>query len=355
MGGTRTSGARRPILWLALAGLLAAGTACGGGDDEPSASGSDPGAPADEAAFPVTIEHTYGETTIEQQPERVVTVGLTDHDVVLALGITPVGVTDWFGDHPSATWPWAQDELEALGDPAPEIVGDATAIGFERIAALRPDVILAVYAGLTDSDYDTLSHIAPTVAQPGEYVDYGVPWDEQTLTIGRALGRSPEAEAAVADVQGRFDEARAAHPEFEGASGLVASPYGGTVSVYAPEDVRGRFLDSLGFVQPPEIAELAGDEFSAELSYERIELIDVDALVWIVSSIETDVPQFEEEPLYADLAVHTEEREVFVENLETLGGALTFVSVLSLPLLIDEMVPRLATAVAGNGSGSAGS
>jgi iron complex transport system substrate-binding protein len=349
VGGTRISGERRPILWLTLAGLLAAGTACGGSDDEPAATGPGSGSSTEEeAAFPVTIEHTYGETTLTEQPERVVTVGLTDHDAVLALGVMPVGVTDWFGDQPSATWPWAQDEL---GDAEPEIVGDAAAIGFEKVAALRPDVILAVYAGLTESDYDMLRQIAPTVAQPGEYVDYGVPWDEQTLTIGRALGRSEAAEAAVADVRRRFDEARAAHLEFEGATGLVATPYGGTVSVYAPEDVRGRFLDSLGFVQPPEIAELAGDEFSADLSYERIDLVDVDALVWIVGSIATDKPQFDAEPLYAGLAVHREGREVFVENLETLGGALTFVSVLSLPLLIDEMVPRLATAVAGDGEG----
>src|SRR5262245_31240141 len=38
-------------------------------------------------AFPVTIEHKYGSTEITQRPERIVTVGLTDHDALLALRI----------------------------------------------------------------------------------------------------------------------------------------------------------------------------------------------------------------------------------------------------------------------------
>jgi iron complex transport system substrate-binding protein len=336
---------------LAALVLATAAVACGGGSGSPDEDRAEAETEAGGAAgnaFPVTIEHKFGSTTIEAAPERVVTVGLTDQDAVLALGVAPVGVTDWFGDHPHAVWPWAQDELGDLGNGGPEIVGDVDAIGFEQIAALQPDVILAVYAGLTEDDYDTLRQIAPTVAQPGDHVDWGVPWDEQTLIVGRALGRSAEAEAAVADVEARLDAARRQHPEFDGATGLVASPYADTISVYAPEDVRGRFLASLGFVQPPEIADLAGDGFSAELSHERTDLLDVDALIWIINSAETDIPRFDDEPLYAQLPVHRDRHDLFVENLDDLGGATSFVSVLSLPFLIDEMVPRLAAAVAGD-------
>jgi iron complex transport system substrate-binding protein len=334
---------RRRILAAALAMILAGGGACG---SQPEASPGTAAAPTGEGAFPVTIAHRYGETTLTARPARVVTVGLTDHDAVLALGVVPVGVTEWFGGHPSAVWPWAQDEL---GGARPEVVGAADGIGFEKIAALAPDVILALYAGLSPGDYDKLSQIAPTVAQPAAYVDYGVPWDEQTLTAGRALGESARAERAVGDVERRLDDARARHPEFAGATGLVVSPYGGTLSVYAPQDARGRLLAELGFTQPPEIAELAGKEFSADLSYERIGLLDVDALVWIVNSVETDRPRFQADPLYAALAVHRDRHDTFVENEGPVGGALSFQSVLSLPLLIDDLVPRLAAAVKGDG------
>ncbi len=354
--GRAGAGGRRSAPGAAIVALVLVSVvgACGGSSDSPGSTSSGGGA-SDEAsasaeAFPVTISHQYGETTIESEPQRVVTVGLTDQDSVLALGVAPVGVTDWFGEHPHATWPWAQDELEAVG-AEPEIVGDSSGLNLELVAGAAPDLILAVYAGLTQEEYDTLSEIAPVVAQPADYVDYGVPWDEQTLIIGSALGRADEAEAAVAEVQDAFEEARAAHPEFEGALGMVATPYNDAISVYAPEDVRGRFLASLGFTQPPEIAELAGDQFSADLSPERTDLLEVDALVWIINDADTDIARFDEDPIYSELDVHTGRHEVFVENLSELGGATSFVTVLSLPVLIDELVPQLADAVAGAGQG----
>ena len=45
-------------------------------------------------------------------------VGFAEHEGLLALGVEPVGVRDWYGDQPYATWPWAQDEL---GDQQPEV------------------------------------------------------------------------------------------------------------------------------------------------------------------------------------------------------------------------------------------
>lgn len=354
-------GRRRPVVpallvALAMASASVAG-ACGGDDGgggestgsvEGGSSGSASGGGGEAEAFPVTVEHAYGDTTIEDRPERVVTVGLTDHDAVLALGVVPVGTTDWFGEHPGAVWPWAQDELEALGGPTPEVVGDASAVNFERIAAARPDVILALYSGLTETDYETLSEIAPTVAQPEGVIDYGIAWDEQVRVAGEVLGETERADELIAGVEQRFADVRTAHPEFEGLEGLVVSPYNDLFSVFAPQDPRGRFMADLGFVQPAEIEELAGDAFSADLSAERVDLLDVDVIVWIVTSIETDVARFEEDPVYSALDVHRGGHEAFVENLGPVGGATSFVTVLSLPFLIDELVPQIADAVAGD-------
>lgn len=199
-----------------------------------------PSAAADDA-YPVILEQKFGSTAITGRAERIVTVGLTEQDALLALGIVPVGTTEWFNEYPGALWPWAQ---ELAGDTVPTVVGDAAAVNFERIAALQPDLILALYSGLSQEDYDLLAQIAPTVAQPAGYVDYGVPWQELTLTVGRAVGMAAEAEALVADVEARFSQAQAEHPEFVGATAVVATPYEG-IWVYGPEDVRGRLLTSL--------------------------------------------------------------------------------------------------------------
>src|SRR5918998_1844147 len=163
--GARRRSRRRGTLRLAagLAALAVLAGACGSGDgdetttDEPSEGAAAPSENGGDAAFPVEIEHEYGSTTSEELPERVVTVGLTDQDAVLALGVVPVGITDWFGDHPHGVWPWAQD---LLGGVEPEVLSSEQGIDAEAIAALEPDVILALYAGLTDDEYDTLSEIA---------------------------------------------------------------------------------------------------------------------------------------------------------------------------------------------------
>ena len=44
-------------------------------------------------------------------------------------------------------------------------------IEFEKLAALQPDLILAVMSGITKGDYGELSAIALTIAQPKDYGD----------------------------------------------------------------------------------------------------------------------------------------------------------------------------------------
>jgi iron complex transport system substrate-binding protein len=317
--------------------------ACSSSDDGAAASSS--GSQTADGAFPVTVEHRFGETTVDALPERIVTVGLTEQDVLLALGVVPVATTEWFGEYPGAVWPWAQDELEALDAEPPESVGDATTVNVEAVAAQKPDLILAVYSGLTEEQYEQLSAVAPTVAQPEEFGDYGVPWDVMTRTVGQVIGQADAADALVEDVEAEFAAVREAHPEFDGATSVVATPYEG-VGVYGTEDVRGRLLTSLGFVLPDGLAEVTGDEFYGQLSEERVDLLDVDTIVWLDAD---DAEGPLGGPLYAGLPVHTEGREVFLDSFDDpLGGATSFVTPLSLPFLLDGLVPRLAAAVDGD-------
>ena len=183
-------------LCVALAASTGAATAAtdttAPGSTEPATDNTGAGG---EAAYPVTIAHKYGETTVDGFPERIAVVGLLEQDALIGLGVVPVATTEWFGEHPGAVWPWAADELEALGAEPPVVVGGSAEMNFESVAAQDPDLILALYSGLTAEDYELLSAIAPTIAQPGEYIDYGIPWDELTLTVGQVIGKSDEAAA----------------------------------------------------------------------------------------------------------------------------------------------------------------
>lgn len=307
-------------------------------------------APADGSAFPVAIEHKYGSTTVPSEPRRVVSAGYSDQDTLLALGVTPVAIRGWFGEQPHATWPWEADEL---GDATPEVL-PAGDLNFEQIAALKPDLIVGISSGMTDEQYATLSKIAPTLAQPDEYVDFGTPWQEQTRLIGRAVGQSEQAEELIADVEEQFKAARDEHPEFAGATAAMAMSQEGTYFGYGPEDVRGRFLTSLGFELPGQLAELSGDQFYASISAERLDLLDADVLIWLVPS-QAEREALEQNQVYQRLDAAREGRDLFLEFSDPIAGAISFSTVLSLPYLLDDLMPKLAAAVDGDPATESGS
>src|ERR671915_770787 len=331
----------RCLLPLLAAAVLLTLTACG--EEEAGAGATPAKSSAEPGALPVTIEHKFGETTIEEAPERVVVAGLREQDSLLALGIVPVGTTEWYGEHPGAIFPWAE---EALGDaPRPKVLPFDDGIQFEQIAALRPDLILAIYSGLTEKDYDTLSKIAPTVAQPPGQVDWGSSWQDELLMTGKAVGKPKEAERLRDEAEQPLADAAAAHPEFKGQTAAVATAYQG-VYVYGPQDARSRLLVDLGFTFPEELEDVGGEEFGGQLSGERIDLLDVGALLWFADPGPAE--KIRGNRTYSRLAVSTEGRDVFLPEKGTLYEATSFISVLSIPLLVDELAPKLAAAADGD-------
>jgi iron complex transport system substrate-binding protein len=284
----------------------------------------------------VTVQHKYGTTEIEAAPKRVVTVGYTDQDAVLALGVVPVGVGDFLGGYDWRKRPWAQ---AALKGASPKVVAGQQ-INFEAVAAQRPDLIIAINAGLKKADYEKLAKIAPTVAQSGDYIDFGMPWEEQTLVVGRALGRETEAEKVVARVRAKFEKVRKEHPEFAGKTAILA--YGGPdgFGAYASQDTRSRFLTDLGLRTPPRVDELAKQSFYTQFSQEQFRLMDQDVV--LMYGKRADVL---DNPVFKRLDAVREDRVIYMDLTDQFAGALGFASALSLDYLLDEGVPPLAAAV----------
>jgi iron complex transport system substrate-binding protein len=319
---------RRPALLIAL--LATALVACGGA---PAATA--PAAPtaaptsAGTAAFPVTIEHAFGSTTIPAAPQRVVTIGFNEADFALALGVVPVGVRDFIGEYAEESRPWAQ---EALGGATPEVVG-GNELELEKIAALQPDVILGVYSFIDRATYERLSGIAPTVAPPSETV--AATWQEQTRITGRALGLTERAEQVVADAEARFAEARAANPEFAGKTLAAGFVVGGETYALGTDDLRTQLFSDLGFTLPAT---------STTLSRELLGELDKDVLVVLGENRAAA----EADQQLAALQVVRDGRVAYLGDFSTpFAGALGFGSPLSLPYALDIAVPALRSAVGG--------
>ncbi|GAA2701101.1 iron-siderophore ABC transporter substrate-binding protein [Actinoplanes palleronii] len=334
----------RRLLSLATAGVILLVAGCGPNSANDTAEPSSSSA-AGATGFPVSLEHKFGTTTVAAEPKRIVTVGLVEQDALLALGVVPTATTEWFGEKPGAIWPWAEAALGSA--PKPQVLTSTDGVQFEKVAALRPDLILAIYSGLTAEDYATLSKIAPTVAQPKDTVDYGVGWQDLTRTVGAAVGRKDQAEKLVTDTEATFAAVRQAHPEFAGKTGMMAMTWEGYY-VYGPQDPRARFLTDLGFTLPAGLAEVTGKEFGANLSKERTDMLDTDLLIWLVDAYAKDKAKVQADPLYAKLGVTTEGRDIYLENGELVGGATSFITVLSLPFLLEKLVPQLSAAVDGD-------
>lgn len=345
-------------LLLVAAPLLVAIAACGG-DDDGAATTPPPTTPAPttaatstsaagepSAAYPVTVEHAHGSTTIEAAPQRIVTLGYNDQDFLLAFGVVPLAVTDWYGDYEYGTWPWAQDEL---GSGTPEVLNRGAFTGeanfnYEAITKLDPDLILALYVDVDDNAYDLLSAIAPTVVRTADHPDFGMPWQATTRLVGEVLARPDAAEALIADVDQLFADAAAAHPEFAGKSAAVLEfNEPGSTFVRSANDQRTQLLTQLGFVYPDELAELTGDLDGAELSDEQMAILDLDLLMWNVGYAPEARTDIEAKPLYPQLQVVEDGRSLFIDD-PLVSGALTWGTVLSLPYALDAIVPQVAAA-----------
>jgi iron complex transport system substrate-binding protein len=230
--------------------------------------------------FPVTLEHAHGTTAIEAAPQRIVTWGWGNEDAVIALGVIPVGMPfQSYGGGEDGVQPWIEQALAAAGAETPAVLDNAGEPPFEQIAALEPDLIIAAYSGVTEEQYALLSAIAPTVAYAGDA--WSTPWQDVTRTVGKALGKSSEAEALVTETTTWLTSEVAKHPELADITFASANDYDGSMAVYAPLDARMKFLTDLGLTIDPSVAALAPDDgqFYYPMSYELFDQLQGDIFV----------------------------------------------------------------------------
>lgn len=291
--------------------------------------------------FPRVFHHKFGDTVILEKPKRVATVDFAGADDVLALGVQPVVIRHWYGSFEGALWPWAAPHLSA----SPEILRGE--IDYEQIARAEPDVILALWSGITTGDYEQLSRIAPVVATPKGVGDFELPWDRRALIAGRAIGRTDEVRTQVAAIEARLAAIAAAHPDWHGKTASAAFASFGSPGVYTARDIRVRILAQMSLAQPPALiaAGARNTSFALTLSEEVLNLIDGDVILWMSATGDFSAIDALLTRPFLDAAI--EGREVLAGEIVT--GALSHASLLSLPFALDALVPAIEDALAGRG------
>jgi len=282
----------------------------------------------------VTVKHIFGETKIPAPPKRVVSAGFTEQDDLLALGVVPIAVTDWFGGQPFGVWPWAQPKL---GGAQPVVLNLNDGIQADQIASLKRDLIVATNAGLDQDTYTKLSAIAPTIAQSGPDAFFE-PWKDQATLIGQAVFKADDMTKLIAAVGDKFASVGKNNPQFAGKKVLLLGGtfYEDSVRVTTP-GWRTDFLTEMGFTIP----DTGGGLVSRDKMASVLDVADV--LIWTTESDDEQAALLAD-PVVAKLQATVQRRNVFTGK--DLAGAIAFASTLSYPVVADQLPPLISKVLA---------
>lgn len=296
------------------------------------------------ASWPRQIRHALGTASIDAPPQRVVSVGFHEQDFLYALGIAPVGVHEWFGGHPFATWPWADQARRAL-DAAPQ-VQTGFEVDLEWVYAQRPDLILASFFNLSPSEYALLSRIAPVIGPPQGFPDWSAPWQAELRLIAAATGTEPGAERIIAGIERQIRALAQANPDFAGKRATTGFFVDDHFVGYRSDAGANLLLAQLGLHSPASFDGLVQPNGQFSVSPERIDLFDIDAVLWLVDP--ATARHIQEMPVYRQTRLARERRSIWADP--ELTGALSFMSPLSIRYALERLGPLLQGALAGGGA-----
>lgn len=336
----------------------------------PAPATTNPSAPA--APTTHTVTHAMGTSDVPVNPQRVVVLDTGELDNALALGASIIGAPVAEALEYQA---YLAEQLEGITD-----TGAISEPSLETILSLKPDLILG-NKQRHEAIYAQLSAIAPTVFTES----LRVPWQNNFKLHAEALGKSAEAEALLAAYAARTAEIKAALGDNPPTISIIRFRPG-QVRLYLKSSYIGYILQDVGLPRPPAQDQ---DSFSSEISLEQIADIDADYIfITGYAQDDSDLDTFLKSELWTALSAVQNGHAIDVDddtwiaglgvqsaNLvlddlskllgltidqttadafpvtidhknDPLGGA-TFVSVFSLPFLLDGLVPQLVDVLAG--------
>lgn len=255
----------RKILPVIIASAALILSACGGASS--SSDNSSPSSASD--AFPVTVKHAMGSTVIEEEPLRIVALDSSYSDATLLLESKLVGITTYRG--------YSTDLPDYLGPARAKYAGDVETVGemeapsLEKIAALKPDLIVSAKVR-HEALYNQLSKIAPTIMSETT----GATFKDNIRLLAQALGKQDLAEQKInafeetAEEVGDAVNAKAGNPTIS-----VTRFLDGPTRLYLKDTYSGVVLDDAGLARPKP-QDTTG--FAREISEENIKLADADKI-----------------------------------------------------------------------------
>lgn len=330
---------RLRVLAAIMATVLVAGlAACSSPAATPSSAPPGSSDPSAGGAFPATISTKFGDVTVSAKPVRVVALGWGDAETALALGVQPVGASDWLNFGGEGVGPWAS----GLYTTPPEIIGTLEP-SFEKIGALKPDLILDVKSSGDQARYDRLKSIATTIAGPQGGDSYLTTQQQQVEMIAKALGEEAMGQQLLKEVEDLFAASASANAGWKGKTMSAVTKTADGWGAYIAGSERVTFMEKLGFVQNPKIAAMQANAsgFSVTISPENLDQVDADAIVAFPIFIET--AKLTDDPAWKAVPAVSAGRAVVIDG--DLASAYSLGTTLATKYAISQLVPKLVAAV----------
>ena len=198
------------------------------------------------------IQHAFGTTEVATTPRRI-------------------AVLDYF-----TVAPPAENEIDDVGNPrAPSLA---------RLAALKPDLILAPKLAIEEDTYGLLSRIAPTVVFDN---DGFTEWQALTQLCAELMGKEAEAAQLKADYEAKLQQLKS-QLDASQIQVSVAVVNSEQVSVFSKKTFIGTVLDAAGLSRPPKQMGDA-DTRLLPISLELLNEIDGDVLFVIEPQSQTEI------------------------------------------------------------------
>jgi iron complex transport system substrate-binding protein len=278
-----------------------------------TACGSESKPPAGAATRPV--QHLMGTANVPAKPQRVAVLWRPTLSAVVELGVRPVAAM-------------GESNAKDLGPYLPSgyktddlaIVSSAREINFERLAAARPDLILATKA-LVDSQasYDKLAQLAPTVVLNWTGTES---WRTHVAEVATALDARAKADEVVKRYQDRLTAVRTALGAAAGKQvSLVRIQAAEEIRLETPKSFAGQILAEVGFARPANQMSADANRDYIALSLERIPEATGDAIIVMVNSTKTDAwKAISSNPLWTQLPAAKTNR-VFTTDYDYWGAS----------------------------------
>ncbi|MCU7558549.1 iron-siderophore ABC transporter substrate-binding protein [Macrococcus capreoli] len=306
-------------LYFVLLSLMLFITACGQQSGNKEISSNDG----------VEVKHAMGTTKVPKNPKRVVVLTNEGTEALVALGIKPVGAANSYAGDP--WYDHLKDKYKGI-----EPVGNESEINIERIAKLKPDLIIG-NKFRQEAQYKKLSAIAPTVFSEELRGD----WKENFKLYAKAVNKEEKGKEVLADYTNHVEKTRKALGDKVNSEISMVRFMPGDVRIYHKDTFSGVILDEVGLKRPKNQDK---DDFAEKgLTKERISAMDGDYLFYFTfNTPKEDVTAIEQEwvndPAFKALKASKQKHAIKVDDSiwNTSGG------VMSAHMMLDDLKEKLS-------------